>query len=138
MEKQAVRVLSLAESAKVRKDKGHRIIDTRFVLTLKKGDDGTEVVKARWVARGFKDPDALMLVYRGATAAPTVSHNARTTALQIIASNKWDMEIGDIKGAFMESDPLNRPEGPLFAQQPHGGIPGLAPGQLVELGAQAP
>ena len=56
------------------------------------------------MARGFKDPDALKLVYRRETAAPTMSQNARTMALQIMASSRWRLQIWDIRGAFMEAD----------------------------------
>ena len=120
-EKHAVRVLNLSESYRVRREKDGRVIDTRFVLTTK----GDKLVKARWVARGFKDPDALWLVFNGKTSSPTVSANARTVALQLIASCGYELMISDIKGAFTESDPLKREAGPLFAKQPPGGIPGL-------------
>jgi hypothetical protein len=132
-EKHAVRVLSSKESNDVKRQRPDRLIDTRFVLTIKIGENGQEMVKARWVARGFKDPDALKLVYRRETSAPTVSQNARTLALQVMASMKWKIQIGDIRGAFMEADRLERPEGPLYARQPPGGLPGLHPDQIVEL-----
>ena len=51
---------------------------------------------------------------------------------QLCASYGWDLQIGDVSGAFDESPPLNRPQGKLYASLPRGGIPGLniQPGQL--------
>ncbi|CAK0791003.1 unnamed protein product [Prorocentrum cordatum] len=132
-EKHAVRVCSLKESGEIKRTRPDRLVDTRFILTIKHDPDGKELVKARWVARGFKDPDALKLVYWNQTAAPTVSQNARMLTLQLAASHQWRLQIGDIRGAFMESDPLQRPDGPLYAKQPPGGLPGLHPDQVVEL-----
>ena len=43
------------------------------------------------------------------------------------------LRIGDIKGAFLESDRLQRPAGPRLMEQPPGGIPGVEPGALIEL-----
>ena len=123
----------MKESGEIKRTRSDRLVDTRFVLTIKHDENGKDLVKARWVARGFKDPDALKLVYWNQTAAPTVSQNARMLALRLAASNRWRLQIGDIRGAFMESDPLQRPDGPLYAKQPPGGLPGLHPDQVVEL-----
>eukprot|EP00959_Pyramimonas_sp_CCMP1952_P398679 8354028-Pyramimonas_sp.AAC.1 len=43
------------------------------------------------------------------------------------------MQIGDVKGAFLESDALDRPEGPLYMQQPTGGIPGVHADSIVRM-----
>ena len=58
-EKHAARVCSLT----AKRTRPDRLVDTRFVLAIKGDADGKEIAKARWVARGFKDPDALKLDY---------------------------------------------------------------------------
>ena len=51
-----------------------------------------------------------------------------------IAGCKWTLHIADIKGAFMNSRALNRPNGPLYAQLPHiWPVDGIDPQQLVEV-----
>ena len=95
------------------------------------GDGGKEPGKARRAARGFKD--TLKLVYRQETAAPAVSQNARTLALQLMASHQWQMQIGDIRGAFMEADKLQRHAGVLYARQSPSGRRGPRADQTVEL-----
>ena len=43
------------------------------------------------------------------------------------------MNLGDIKGAFLEAGPLPDKYRPLFARQPEGGIPGLHPDDVLEI-----
>ena len=43
------------------------------------------------------------------------------------------MQLGDVTGAFLESDDLMRQKGKVYLSQPNGGIPGLEPGQLLEV-----
>jgi hypothetical protein len=128
-DKKAIRVLSLEESRRV--DPG-RIVPSRTVLTSKI-EDGEEIVKARLTARGDKDPDLLSLVREGKTTSPTISTNGKVTAKQTIASMKFVMQLGDVTGAFLESDELMRKKGKIYLSQPRGGIPGLEPGQLLEV-----
>ena len=40
---------------------------------------------------------------------------------------------GDLKAAFMRSDPLRRERGELFVMAPPEGLPGLEEGQLVQI-----
>ncbi|CAK0821126.1 unnamed protein product [Prorocentrum cordatum] len=82
-EKHAVRVCSLKESGEIKRTRPDRLVDTRFVMTIKYDPDGKELVKARWVARGFKDPDALKLVYWNQTAAPTMDPSTRSNHLAV-------------------------------------------------------
>eukprot|EP00959_Pyramimonas_sp_CCMP1952_P426825 8939331-Pyramimonas_sp.AAC.1 len=96
-EKHAVRVCSLKESGEIKRTRPDRLVDARFALTIKHDSDGKELVQARWVAGGFKDPGALKLVYWSQTAAPTVSQNAQMLTLQLAASHQWRLQIGDIR-----------------------------------------
>eukprot|EP00974_Lingulodinium_polyedra_P125791 11195814-Lingulodinium_polyedra.AAC.1 len=50
-----------------------------------------------------------------------------------MASFQWVLEIGDIKSAFMEAKPFDRPAGKLYAEQPPGGIPGVENGRLMDI-----
>ena len=43
------------------------------------------------------------------------------------------MQLGDIKGAFLEAGPLNPKFAPLYAHQPKGGVPGLDPEDVIEV-----
>ena len=132
-EKHAVQVMSIERSRQIRTHRNDRIIPSRYVLVLKKDEQGNLKVKARLVMKGFGDPDEPKLVRSGMTSSPTVSQNARMVALQIIASSKWVLQMADIKGAFMESDKLQREDGPLYFSQPSGGIPGLHKEQLIQI-----
>ena len=43
------------------------------------------------------------------------------------------MQLGDIKGAFLEAGPLDPRFRPLYARLPAGGLPGAMEDQLVEV-----
>ena len=58
------------------------------------------------------------------TQAPTLSAEGRDLALRLIVSCGFDLFIGDVRGAFMESPPLAREGGKLYVTLPKGGIPG--------------
>lgn len=53
--------------------------------------------------------------------------------MQTIASQEWTLQLGDVKGAFLESGPLDERYRPLFAHHPPGGIPGLSADALIEI-----
>ena len=114
-DKRALVPLSLEVSALVPKE---RIVPSRMVLVEKcDDDDGNRFVKARLTARGDQDPELLSLVRNQQTSAPTVSTNGKVVTLQVIASLGADVELGDVTGAFWESEELNRQGGKLFLRQ---------------------
>ncbi|CAE8643680.1 unnamed protein product, partial [Polarella glacialis] len=82
VDKQALLPLRIADSKKVLISDPDRVVDSRLVLTTKIEDDGSTIVKARLTARGDKDPDVFNLVREG-----------------------------DVTGAFLEADDLDRPSG---------------------------
>ena len=129
----ATRVLDLKETRKIRScpSLSKRIIRTRWVLTEKEHETGeATTAKARLVIQGHNDPD----VGEVECASPTLSREALPILLLGIAGCKWTMHIADIKGAFMNSRALNRPNGPLYAQLPHiWPVDGVDPQQLVEV-----
>ena len=107
-DKSALRACTLEESRQIRHQHPGRIVPSRLVLTPKVDDSGTEIVKARWTARGDKDPDLFALVRGGKTQSPTISSNGRYTVLQAIASNRYPLQLGDVTGAFLETKTLKR------------------------------
>jgi len=90
-------------------------------------------IKSRWCIRGDKDPDILSLD----RYSPTVTTAVVSIVLQTAASRKFHCAIGDLKNAFMQSEPLKRPQGRLFCRQPRGELAGLRPNQLLEIWAGA-
>ena len=137
-QKGALEILSLAESRKVVTVEPDRVVDSRLVMTSKieiaeDGTNGDEVVKVRMTARGDKDPDVLSLVREGLTAAPTISSNGKMVGLQVIASKRWMIQLGDVEGAFLESHPIDRAAGPIYLRQPKRGLPGMELGQIFRV-----
>ena len=133
-QKAAIRPLSMEQSRRIRQQQPHRIVPSKLVLTTKLEDSGEEVVKARWTARGDKDPDLFSLVREGKTQAPTISSNGRYTVLQVCASCEFEMQLGDVTGAFLEADALERSAGPLYMSSPSNcAFPDISPEILYEI-----
>ena len=59
----------------------------------------------------FHDPDLLFLVKNGLTQSPTLSINGRALILQLLASFRFPLAIGDIKSAFLVADHRPREQG---------------------------
>ena len=132
--KGALKPLSLEEYRKIRQHAGDRVVPSKLVLTLKCEETGEEIVKARWTARGDRDPDLFALVREGKTQAPTISSNGRFTVLQTISSFHFPMELGDVTGAFLEADSVERKSGKLYMSAPSTyPLPGYHPEQLFEV-----
>ena len=55
------------------------------------------------------------LVGGGSTQSPTVSQLGRRLCGQMIASSGWNVHLGDIRGAFLEADALDRKQGALYS-----------------------
>ena len=120
----------------------HRFIGSRFVLTRKPLEEGQTVdpdnwttfdVKGRWCLQGHLDPDLDAKAMEGRLQSPTLNQLSRMTLMQIIASFGWDLELGDIKGAFLESGEIDAKYRPLYAHQPPGGVPGLPVDAVIEV-----
>jgi hypothetical protein len=140
----AVRPLSLEESARVEVEVGkERILPSRFLyrdknLAKRRSDPTVECkAKARLCVGGQRDPD--LGTTEMAVDAPTANRHSILLCLLLALSWSWRVSIGDIRAAF-----LNGVEAPrkLYFKQPVRGLPGLMPGQLVEivkgLGSQHP
>ena len=50
-------------------------------------------------------------------ASPTIFTKGKVTAMQTIASHKFLMQLGDVTGAFLESDDLMRKKGKVYISQ---------------------
>jgi len=140
-----VREVPMEESDEIRNTLGDRIMRSRWCPTRKEIDPWAEVnaeellsddgdgirrkAKMRWVVRGDDDPDLLEVE----STSPAASRDGMMLALQLIASNRWELAFCDFTQAFCHGGPLERPRGRLFCEQPKEGIPGMQPGQLVEL-----
>ena len=132
-DKQALKPLSSAETAEIKQCCPDRILESRVVLTEKVEESGNLIVKARWTARGDKDPDLFTLVREGRTQAPTISTNGRYTVLQTIASKRFPLQLGDVTGAFLEANNFNRKQR-LFLKAPKNvPMPGYEGYELFEV-----
>ena len=107
-EKGAVRILTGASAEKAKAQFGDRFIPSRFVTR-----PGPEEFKARWCLRGYLDPDVMELPCSGATQSPTVSQLGRMLSCQMIVSDGLELQLRDIRGAFLEADALDRKKGSL-------------------------
>ena len=131
--KHAGRLVLGEEARAVRQKLAHRIMDSRYVVTLKQEEDSPTRVKARWCLLGHRDPDLSTKALEGALQSPTISQVSRSMLFQTIASNKWQLALGDIKGAFLSAGPLPERFRPLYARLPPGGIPGVPTDALIEV-----
>ena len=127
---------------KIKDTLSHRFIGSRFVLTRKPIEEGSEIdqndlstfdVKGRWCLQGHLDPDLDVKALEGKLKSPTLNQLGRMLIMQILASQNWSLQLGDIKGAFLEADPLEDRFRPLYAHQPPGGIPGVPSDAVIEI-----
>ena len=73
-------------------------IGMRWVLTWKARDDGSTKAKARAVLLGYQDP----AYEHRATTAPVMSRQTRQLQVQLAAIRDWDIQKGDVSGAFLQ------------------------------------
>jgi hypothetical protein len=113
-----------------------------FVITRKAVVEGTRVndsdpntsrVKSRWCLQGHLDPDPEQKAMDGVLQSPTLSQRSRVLLMPVLASFGWEMQLGDIKGAFMEARELDAKYRPVFAWHPAGGIPHVSQDAVIEV-----
>ena len=132
-EKHAIRIVPRNQVHKIRRSHPDRIMSSRFVITGKKENNSSRI-KARWCLRGYYDPDLVEKVLSGKCHSPTLSQLGRSIILQLIVSFGWSLNLGDIKGVFLEADVSQQTSTKLvFAELPPGGVPGVAAGSLVQV-----
>ena len=124
--KEAVDILSPAESAVIMSEKPDFVISTRWVRTNKhEGLEGKPFkAKSRLVVQGFKDKS--LGHYR--RDAPTASALAESLCLAVCAFMRFTLIAKDVKNAYFSGKSVSRE---VYLAQPRGGLPGLRPGQLL-------
>ena len=132
----AARIVLGAEADEVRRHHPDRIMGSRYVVTWKQEEDGPKRVKARWCLQGHLDPDLSSKALAGDLQSPALSQLGRALAFQLIASFRWCLMLGDVKGAFLSSGELPKHYRPLYARLPAGGIPGVPSSALIEVVGQ--
>ena len=130
--KQAVRIWTGADARRIKERHPDRFVGSRFVITRKTDEDGSRI-KARICLQGHSDPDFHKKILSGLCHSPTLSQMGRAVLLQLMVSSRWTLNLGDIKGAFMEAGPIPQQFRPLYAHQPAGGIPGVSPSDVIEV-----
>ena len=130
--KQAVKVWTGAKAREIRQNYSHRFVGSRFVVTNKTDEEGSRI-KARICLQGHSDPDVDEKIKSGLCHSPTLSQLGRAVLLQLMVSNHWTLNLGDIKGAFLEAGELPPKFRPLYAHQPEGGIPGVPRDAVIEV-----
>ncbi|OLP95920.1 Copia protein [Symbiodinium microadriaticum] len=73
-------------------------IHMRWILTWKPVDGGGQKAKARAVLLGYQDPK----YEHRATTAPVMTRQTRQMQLQLTAMRKWQLQKGDVSGAFLQ------------------------------------
>ena len=122
----AVRVATGAEAARLRGKYADRIVSSRMVRRRKPVEGiGSWKPKSRWCLHGHVDPDTGSL----ATYSPTPQTEGLMCFLQAGLNLNHSFAFCDVKNAFCQSDKLQRPNGPLFAE-PCEGL-NLPPGALI-------
>eukprot|EP00435_Cladocopium_sp_Y103_P038172 s134_g10.t1 len=114
--KNAIRIHKGKKAQEIRKTQGHRFIGSRFVVVNKNDEDGQRI-KSRWCLQGHLDPDFKEKIGSGVCHSPTLHQLSRALVLQLLVSKGWLMQLGDIKGAFLEA----------------GGVPDLDPDDVIEV-----
>ena len=133
LSRNAVRVVLGKEAQLVRRRFANRIMGSRYVMTLKQEDDSPTRVKGRWCLQGHLDPDLARKAEAGDLQSPTLSQVGRSVLFQTITSHRWQLRLGDVKGAFLASGELPQQYRPLYATLPAGGIPGVPADALLEV-----
>ena len=142
LEKGVVRIYYGKKAQKIKEEQADRFMGSRFVIIRKPSEENQHIdlsnpstykIKSRWCLQGHLDPDLDQKAQEGLLQSPTLSQMGRMLLMQLIASHQWTLQLGDIKGAFLEAGPLNPKYRPLYAKQPPGGIPGVPSDAVIEV-----
>ena len=124
----AVEVLSPEESRRVRKEKAERIVGSRMIRR-KKPMPGIHQFKykSRWCVAGHHDPDSGTFK----TFSPMPSTEAIAMFFQVALNCMLSLAFADVKSAFCQGNPLDRPQGEIYAEACEG-LP-VEKGRLIRL-----
>lgn len=100
---------------------GQTVLSTRWVLTIKEPEAPTSAPrrKARLVVRGFEDPDRDAVD----STSPTASRATLRVVLSALASHGHVPRTVDVRTAFLQGMPLDRPEAVYVQPPPHARVP---------------
>ena len=84
-------------------DKGQKAVSCRWVFTEKHNPDGSKLLKARLVARGFEEK----LIDRRVDS-PTCSRQSLRLVLITASTMNWELHVLDISSAFLQGNRLSR------------------------------
>lgn len=83
-------------------DIGQFRISSTWVLWMKQGQEGSEEVRARLVARGFEEQNEVP------SDSPTIDKANIRILLALCVANKWVLQTSDVKSAFLQGRKLER------------------------------
>lgn len=83
-----------------------RTMRSKWVLKWSENDDGTPRAKARLVAQGYQDPDALNRNLE--TSSPTASRIGRNCVLAMAAQFEWRPWTAGVSTAFLQGKEQKR------------------------------
>ncbi len=84
-------------------DVGQKAVSCRWVFSEKQKEDGSKLIKARLVARGFEE----RLVEKRVDS-PTCSRQSLRLGLIAATSMDWELHVMDITSAFLQGNKLER------------------------------
>jgi len=84
---------------------GQPTISCRWVFTEKRREDGSKLVKARLVARGFEENSEELNIR---TDSPTCSRHSLKIVMMTAAAKKWKVRSIDVASAFLQGNPIQR------------------------------
>lgn len=129
MQMRAVKIWSGEDAARILKNHGDRVIDSRMIRRKKPIPGvGNWKYKSRWCVLGHHDPDSHML----STFSPMPTAESITMFFQLSLNLGLKVSFTDITSAFCQSDPLHRENGPLYAL-PCSGLSSVEKGSVIEL-----
>ena len=141
-EKGAIKIHYGRGAQSIKQQHPDRFIGSRLVIIWKPIVEGKNVdihhesifkVKSRWCLQGHLDPDLDSKAMESSLQSPTLPQMIRVVLMQILASFTWQLQLGDIEGAFMEAGPLPKKYQPLYAHMPKGGIPEVPSDAVLEV-----
>ena len=83
---------------------GQKQLNTRWVITTKVQNNGSKIIKARLVVKGYEEE----LLKERPTDSPTCAVESFRMCLAIISSNEWKCKSLDVKTAFLQGHDLER------------------------------
>ena len=131
------------EAARIEREQPERIMGCRYVRDWRRAEEhepGKTVwfdgklwrPKSRLAVQGHQDPDLNEKAESGRLTSPTVQQQTIQVGLQTAATKDMDVEIVDIKVAFLNSYEYGPDVNPVYCRPPPN-TPGLPEGALLRV-----